>query len=245
MKPGSATFPFFGISLALLSSENAKEMEGEANGVLAISQPWPGMARTIHKDHARFLSTYMNVFPGYYFTGDGARRDKDGYYWITGRVDDVINKAGHRLGTAEIESALVGYEACSEAAVVAVPSEDAKGEAIVAFCTLKNGYAENANVVAGLKEAVKKSIGKIAIPDTIVLTQALPKTRSGKIMRRRTRTASSRRFLLLILMSSVLRQVAQGVSDAKSLGDTSTLAEPHLVDELITKVKQAKSNSPY
>eukprot|EP01122_Echinamoeba_exundans_P008316 TRINITY_DN273_c0_g1_i3.p1 TRINITY_DN273_c0_g1~~TRINITY_DN273_c0_g1_i3.p1 ORF type:complete len:611 (-),score=43.07 TRINITY_DN273_c0_g1_i3:114-1946(-) len=227
MKPGSATLPMFGIKLALLQSETGAilpERPGvEESGVLAISQPWPGLARTIYRDHGRYLQTYMDVYKGFYFTGDGARRDKDGYYWITGRVDDVINKAGHRLGTAEIESALVSHESCSEAAVVAVPTNSAKGEAIVAFCTLKNGYIEDPDVIHGLKETVKRAIGKIADPDAIVVTHALPKTRSGKIMRR------------------LLRKVAEGVTDPKALGDISTLAEPHLVEELIDKVKQVKS----
>jgi acetyl-CoA synthetase len=192
MKPGSASLPMFGVKLALLQSETGKiipeRLGADESGVLAISQPWPGIARTIYKDHGRYLQTYMDVYKGFYFTGDGARRDRDGYYWITGRVDDVINKAGHRLGTAEIESALVSLISCSEAAVVAVPTNSAKGEAIVAFCTLKNGYTEDPDIIHGLKEAVKRAIGKIADPDAIVITHALPKTRSGKIMRRRTLT---------------------------------------------------------
>jgi acetyl-CoA synthetase len=210
MKPGSATLPFFGIKLALLEPETGKEIDiskGAANGVLAISAPWPGMARTIYKDHTRYLEAYYSMYKGFYFTGDGVRRDEDGYCaplsytvvqsivqstdilicsldWITGRVDDVINKAGHRLGTAEIESALVAHEACSEAAVVAAPG-GVKGEIIVAFCSLRDHYRGDDDVILGLKETVKKMIGKLAVPDVIILTQALPKTRSGKIMRRR------------------------------------------------------------
>jgi acetyl-CoA synthetase len=218
MKPGSCTLPFFGIQLQLLDPVSGKvQTDISASGLLTISAPWPGIARTIWNDHQRYLDTYFSTHKGYFVFGDGAMRDKDGYYWITGRVDDVINKAGHRLGTSEIESALVSWEGCTEAAVVGIDDYE-KGSAIVAFCTIKSTTAENQETIKLLKSTVATHIGKIAQPDIIILTSALPKTRSGKIMRR------------------LLRKIASG--DISNLGDISTLAEPHVVDELIEKMKR-------
>lgn len=215
-KPGSCTLPFFGIQLALLDPVNGKlQTDIAASGVLTITTPWPGLARTIWKDHQRYLDTYFKPHKGHFIFGDGATRDKDGYYWITGRVDDVINKAGHRLGASEIESALVAWEGCSEAAVVGIDDYE-KGAAIVAFCTIKTTVAENAETISALKKSVAAHIGKIATPDIVILTSSLPKTRSGKIMRR------------------LLRKIAS--HDTSNLGDTSTLAEPQVVEELIAKM---------
>eukprot|EP01133_Synstelium_polycarpum_P013289 gene13289-15621_t len=220
-KAGSATLPFFGIKLAVLDSQTGKELtSNDVEGVLAIHQSWPGIARTVYKSHSRYLSTYMKSYQGYYFTGDGVKRDRDGYYWIQGRVDDVINVAGHRLGTAELESALVGYSSCAEAAVIGYP-HDIKGQGILAFCTLKQGYEENDEVVSALKIEVRKIIGPFATPDVIIITPSLPKTRSGKIMRR------------------ILRKIACHESSPEQLGDISTLAEPEVVPYLIEKVSIA------
>lgn len=217
-KPGSATLPFFGINV-VLKDRDGKTIEGNStSGVVCIEKPWPAMARTIYGDHDRFLSTYMRPFPGTYFTGDGAYRDRDGYLWITGRVDDVLNVSGHRLGSAEIESALVSHHKVSEAAVIGFPHET-KGEGICCYVTLKEGVEETEAVVAELKHQVRKVIGPFATPDHIILTVALPKTRSGKIMRR------------------VLRKVIAQQTD--QLGDTSTLADPGVVPILIEKVNQA------
>jgi acetyl-CoA synthetase len=219
-KPGSCSLPFFGIQLNLLDPATGKQQTNiSANGVLTISSPWPGIARTIWNDHQRYLDTYFKQFRGHFVFGDGATRDKDGFYWITGRVDDVINKAGHRLGTSEIESALVAWEGCTEAAVVGIDDYE-KGAAIVAFCTIKPTVAENNETIKQLKASVASHIGKIASPDIIILTSALPKTRSGKIMRR------------------LLRKIAS--NDTSNLGDTSTLAEPQVVDELLAKMNSLK-----
>ncbi|KYQ96727.1 acetyl-CoA synthetase [Tieghemostelium lacteum] len=218
-KPGSATLPFFGIQLAILDPQTGQlQEETKSEGVLVLTQPWPGMARTIYKSHSRYLDTYMRPYPGYYFTGDGVSRDQDGYYWISGRVDDVINVSGHRLGTAELESALVGCSSCAEAAVIGYP-HDIKGQGILAFVTLKHGYQEDEQTITLLKMEVRNTIGAFATPDRIIITPSLPKTRSGKIMRR------------------ILRKIASNESSPEQLGDLSTLAEPETVQYLINKVK--------
>jgi acetyl-CoA synthetase len=180
---------------------------------LTISNSWPGQARSLYGDHQRFIQTYFSQFPGYYFTGDGARRDADGYYWITGRVDDVINVSGHRMGTAEVESALIEHPAVAESAVVGFP-HDIKGQGIYAYVTLKQGFQPSDEMIQALRNIVRKSIGPIATPDIIQFTPALPKTRSGKIMRR------------------ILRKVAANEID--TLGDTSTLADPAVVEEIVS-----------
>jgi len=211
-KPGSATNPFFGIHPVLLT-EDGQEIEGnDVQGLLAIKESWPGQMRTLYGDHQRFIETYFSQVPGYYFTGDGARRDEDGYYWITGRVDDVLNISGHRIGTAEVEGAIGKASGVAEAAVVGFP-HDIKGQGIYAFVTLMTGVAENEEVNTGILESVKKDIGPHAKPDKIQYTPALPKTRSGKIMRR------------------ILRKIAEG--DTGNMGDISTLAEPGVVDNLV------------
>jgi len=214
LKPGSATRPMFGIQPALVDAEG-KELEGEAEGNLIIKDSWPGQMRTIWGDPARFIEAYFSTYPGNYFTGDGARRDKDGYYWITGRVDDVLNVAGHRLGTAEIESALVAHEAVAEAAVVGMPHE-IKGQGICTFVTLQADVPESEELRAELVAWVRKVLGPVATPDALHWAPALPKTRSGKIMRR------------------ILRKIAANELD--SLGDTSTLADPQVVEVLIANV---------
>jgi acetyl-CoA synthetase len=211
LKPGSATLPFFGIIPEIMDNQG-RIMEGAAEGILVISRPWPGQARTIYGDHQRFIDTYFKNYPGYYFAGDGARRDKDGYYWITGRVDDVINVSGHRMGTAEIESALVLHDQVAEAAVVGYP-HDIKGQGIYAYVTLNVGVEPSEELRKELVDLVRKEIGGIAHPDIIQWAPSLPKTRSGKIMRR------------------ILRKVAANELD--NLGDTSTLADPSVVDEII------------
>ncbi len=214
LKPGSATFPFFGVEPAIMD-DKGNELQGNGvEGALVIKRPWPGMARTIYKNHKRFIETYFSMYPGYYFTGDGANRDKDGYYWITGRIDDVINVSGHRLGTAEIESALVSHPAVAEAAVVGFPHE-IKGWGIYAYVILKKGYGASDELRKELIKLVRTEIGPIATPDKIQFTEGLPKTRSGKIMRR------------------ILRKIAAGETDKKAFGDTSTLADPTVVDALI------------
>ncbi|MGH1400670.1 MAG: acetate--CoA ligase [Acinetobacter tandoii] len=214
LKPGSATRPLFGIQPALVDAEG-KELEGEAEGNLIIKDSWPGQMRTIWGDPARFIEAYFSTYSGNYFTGDGARRDKDGYYWITGRVDDVLNVAGHRLGTAEIESALVAHEAVAEAAVVGMPHE-IKGQGICTFVTLQADVPESEELRAELVAWVRKVLGPVATPDALHWAPALPKTRSGKIMRR------------------ILRKIAANELD--SLGDTSTLADPQVVEVLIANV---------
>lgn len=211
MKPGSATKPFFGIRPVLLDEEG-KELEGATSGNLVISHSWPGQMRTLYGNHKRFYDTYFSTYPGYYFTGDGCRRDEDGYYWITGRVDDVLNVSGHRMGTAEVESALVLHETVAEAAVVGFP-HDIKGQGIYAYVTLMAGEEYTDELKATLIKHVRKEIGPIATPDIIHWAPGLPKTRSGKIMRR------------------ILRKIAENEFD--SLGDTSTLADPSVVQDLI------------
>ncbi|DBA86047.1 hypothetical protein WJX77_004151 [Trebouxia sp. C0004] len=215
LKPGSATLPFFGVEPAVLN-EKGEELEGEAEGYLVIKRPWPSSMRTLANDHDRFQKTYFEHYKGYYFTGDGCRRDKDGYYWLTGRVDDVINVSGHRIGTAEVESALVNHPACAEAAVVPV-EHPIKGQGIYAFITLMeaagHSYPPDESLRKELVAAVRKSIGAIASPDTIHWAPGMPKTRSGKIMRR------------------ILRKIANKEED--SLGDISTLADPSVVQQLL------------
>jgi len=211
LKPGSATFPFFGVQPALVDNEG-NVLEGAAEGNLVITHPWPGMMRTVYGDHQRFIDTYFKTYPGNYFSGDGARRDADGYYWITGRVDDVLNVSGHRMGTAEVESALVLHEAVAEAAVVGFP-HDIKGQGIYAYVTLVKGVEPDEALRKELVTLVRSEIGAIATPDVIQWAPGLPKTRSGKIMRR------------------ILRKIA--ANEVDSLGDTSTLADPSVVDDLL------------
>ncbi|MCL5779115.1 acetate--CoA ligase [Limibaculum sp. FT325] len=212
LKPGSATRPFFGVQPCVLNEKGEEIAETQCEGVLAIKDSWPGQMRTVFGDHDRFVSTYFEMFKGYYFSGDGCRRDKDGYYWITGRVDDVINVSGHRMGTAEVESALVAHPKVSEAAVVGYPHE-IKGQGIYCYVTLMAGEEYTDELKAELRNWVRKEIGPIASPDVIQWAPGLPKTRSGKIMRR------------------ILRKIAE--NDFGSLGDTSTLADPTVVDNLI------------
>jgi acetyl-CoA synthetase len=211
LKPGSATRPFFGVKPEIVDGEG-KLLEGAAEGNLCIADSWPGMMRTVYGDHKRFVETYFSTFKGKYFTGDGARRDADGYYWITGRVDDVINVAGHRLGTAEVESALVAHPKVAEAAVVGFP-HDIKGQGIYAYVTLKAGEDPSEPLRKELVQWVRKEIGPIATPDLIQWAPSLPKTRSGKIMRR------------------ILRKIA--ANEQSQLGDTSTLADPAVVTDLV------------
>ena len=217
LKPGSATRPFFGVQPALVDNMG-EPLEGATEGNLVITDSWPGQMRTVFGDHERFEQTYFSTFPGRYFTGDGARRDEDGYYWITGRVDDVLNVSGHRMGTAEIESALVSHPKIAEAAVVGVPHE-IKGQGIYAYVTLIAGEEPSRELHKEVKEWVRKEIGAIATPDVIHWAEGLPKTRSGKIMRR------------------ILRKIATGETD--SLGDISTLADPGVVDKLIREKSEA------
>ncbi len=212
LKPGSATRPFFGVVPELVSNEG-EVLEGATEGNLVITRPWPGQMRTVYGDHNRFIDTYFKTYPGTYFTGDGARRDEDGYYWITGRVDDVINVSGHRMGTAEVESALVLHPKVAEAAVVGYP-HDIKGQGIYAYVTLMAGVEATDELKKELVTLVRKEIGPIASPDVIQWSPGLPKTRSGKIMRR------------------ILRKIA--ANEISSLGDTTTLADPTVVDELIS-----------
>ncbi len=219
-KPGSATLPFFGVEPALVD-ETGREIHGNGvSGNLVLKRSWPGQARTVYGDHARFRETYFAPYPGYYFTGDGCRRDEDGYYWITGRVDDVLNVSGHRLGTAEIESALVAHEAVAEAAVVGFP-HDIKGVGIYAYCIISPEYTkrDEMTLIGQLKEKVREVIGPIATPDRIQIVPGLPKTRSGKIMRR------------------VLRKIAEG--EYSQLGDITTLADPAVVEQIVQGHKQS------
>ncbi len=211
LKPGSATRPFFGIQPQIVDAEGI-ELDGACEGNLCISASWPGQMRSVYGDHERFVSTYFSTFPGKYFTGDGCRRDEDGYYWITGRVDDVINVSGHRMGTAEVESALVAHDKVAEAAVVGAP-HNIKGQGIYAYVTLNRGVESNDALSKELVQWVRSEIGPIASPDWLQWAPGLPKTRSGKIMRR------------------ILRKIAE--NDFDSLGDTSTLADPAVVDDLI------------
>ncbi len=211
LKPGSASKPFFGIEPCIVDKEG-NELEGECEGMLCMKRSWPGQMRTVYGDHKRFIDTYFSQFDGKYFTGDGCKRDKDGYYWITGRVDDVIIVSGHNLGTAEIESAFVSHKDVSEAAVVGYP-HDIKGNGLYCYVSLKVGVVSSDDLVLDLKKTIREKIGPIASPDFIHITAGLPKTRSGKIMRR------------------ILRKIAS--NDFENLGDTSTLADPSVVDNLI------------
>ena len=221
LKPGSATRPFFGVVPEIVDAEG-KTLNGPGTGNLCIVDAWPGQMRTVYGDHERFVQTYFSTYPGRYFTGDGCRRDEDGYYWITGRVDDVINVAGHRLGTAEVESALVAHPKCSEAAVVGYP-HDIKGQGIYAYVTLMAGEQPSEELRKELVAWVRKEIGPIASPDLIQFAPSLPKTRSGKIMRR------------------ILRKIAE--DDYGALGDTSTLADPGVVDDLVHNRQNKKSEA--
>src|SRR5690606_27060471 len=211
--PGSATRPLFGVQPALVDNEG-KLLDGACEGNLVILDSWPGQMRTLYGDHERFEQAYFSTYPGKYFTGDGAKRDEDGYYWVTGRVDDVLNISGHRLGTAEIESCLVAHESVAEAAVVGYP-HDIKGQGIYVFVSPRNGIAPDESLTKALRDWVRKEISPIACPDLVQWTtpSGLPKTRSGKIMRR------------------ILRKIAANEHD--QLGDVSTLADPSVVDELI------------
>ena len=211
MKPGSATHPLPGVQPLLVDAEH-KVLEGAASGNLCIAASWPGQMRTVWGDQERFFQTYFTAYPGLYFTGDGCRRDEDGYYWITGRVDDVINVSGHRIGSAEVESALVEHALVTEAAVVGVP-HDIKGQGIYAFVTLNAGIEGDDALRAELNQEVRKHIGALAAPERIQFAPALPKTRSGKIMRR------------------ILRKIAEG--ETSGFGDTSTLADPSVVEALV------------
>jgi acetyl-CoA synthetase len=211
MKPGSATKPLPGVKPLLVDASH-NVLDGPASGNLCLAYSWPGQMRTVWNDHGRFFETYFKAYPGLYFTGDGCRRDEDGYYWITGRVDDVINVSGHRIGTAEVESALVAHPKVAEAAVVGFPHE-IKGTAIYAFVTLNAGEQGDDALRNELNQEVRKEIGALAVPEKIHFTPALPKTRSGKIMRR------------------ILRKIAEG--ETSNLGDVSTLADPTVVDALV------------
>ncbi len=210
-KPGSATLPFFGVQPVILD-ESGKELEGPCKGYLAIKAAWPGIMRTVYGDHERFRQIYFDQFPGYYLTGDGATRDEDGYYWITGRVDDVLNVSGHRIGTAEVEGAIGQTKGVAEAAVVGYP-HDIKGQGIYAFVTLMTGVDSSDGIVANIRSTARKLLGPHVTPDKIQFTPVLPKTRSGKIMRR------------------VLKKIAEG--DIENMGDTSTLADPTVVESLV------------
>ncbi len=221
LKPGSATRPFFGVVPEIVDAEG-KVLEGECTGNLCLAKSWPGQMRTVYGDHARFEQTYFSTYKGKYFTGDGCRRDADGYYWITGRVDDVINVSGHRMGTAEVESSLVAHAKVSEAAVVGYP-HDIKGQGIYAYVTLMAGTEPTEELRKELVAWVRKDIGPIASPDQIQFAPGLPKTRSGKIMRR------------------ILRKIAE--DEPSSLGDTSTLADPAVVDDLVQN-RQNKKGAP-
>ena len=213
LKPGSATVPFFGVQPVVLDPHSGEEITTpEAEGVLCFKDSWPGQMRTVWGDHERFVKTYFSDYKGYYFSGDGCRRDADGYYWITGRVDDVINVSGHRMGTAEVESALVAHAKVAEAAVVGYP-HDVKGQGIYCYVTLMDGQEPSDELLKELRTWVRTEIGPIASPDVIQWAPGLPKTRSGKIMRR------------------ILRKIAE--NDYGALGDTSTLADPSVVDDLI------------
>ncbi|MBV7266516.1 acetate--CoA ligase [Erythrobacter ani] len=217
LKPGSASKPMFGVQPALVDPEKGTLLDGATAGALVITDSWPGQMRTVYGDHDRFFQTYFSQYPGYYFTGDGARRDEDGYYWITGRIDDVINVSGHRMGTAEVESALVEHPLVSEAAVVGMPHE-VKGQGIYAYVTTNAGTDDNDELRKELVQWVRKEIGPIATPDVLQFAPGLPKTRSGKIMRR------------------ILRKIAE--NDMSNLGDTSTLADPSVVDDLVANRPQ-------
>lgn len=219
-KPGSATLPFFGVQPVIVKPETGEELKGNnVEGALCMKTTWPGQARTIYKDHSRFVETYFSQYPGYYFTGDGCRRDEDGYYWITGRIDDVLNVSGHRLGTAEIESALMEHDQVAEAAVVGMP-HDIKGVGIYAYIILYKSRPASPELIESIKDVVREKIGRFAAPDRIHITKALPKTRSGKVMRR------------------ILRKVA--ASEYDGLGDISTLSDPSVVNEIVNEHKSGK-----
>ncbi|KAK5005097.1 hypothetical protein LTR28_008123 [Elasticomyces elasticus] len=219
-KPGSASLPFFGIEPAIVDPVSGKEIHGnDVEGVLAFKKPWPSMARTVWRAHKRYMDTYLNVYKGLYFTGDGAGRDHEGYYWIRGRVDDVVNVSGHRLSTAEVEAALIEHQAVAEAAVVGV-SDELTGQAVNAFVSIKEGNEINDALKKELVLQVRKSIGPFAAPKMIYIVPDLPKTRSGKIMRR------------------ILRKIVAGEED--QLGDTSTLSDPSVVDVIIEEVQSKK-----
>lgn len=214
---GLATFPFFGVDYAILDKTTGKEKTGnDVEGLLCVKFPWPGMARTVYGDHTRYLNTYMNPYPGYYFTGDGAKRDKDGYYFITGRVDDVLNIAGHRLGTAEIEACIAEHEQIAEAACVGM-DDPIKGQAMFVYCVANSGVTLSKDLAKEIKKHVRETIGAFAVPKEILVVNAVPKTRSGKVMRR------------------ILRKIAAREYD--NLGNLTTLANPDVVDEIITKRK--------
>ena len=216
-KPGSATFPFFGVEPMIVVPETGVELKGnKVEGALCLKRSWPGQARTIYKDHARFVETYFTQYKGLYFTGDGCRRDEDGYYWVTGRIDDVLNVSGHRLGTAEVESALVEHEKVVEAAVVGFP-HDIKGQGIYAYVVVYPDVVESKELIEAIKDSVRNSIGRFAAPDVIHITKGLPKTRSGKVMRR------------------ILRKIA--AHEYQGLGDVSTLADPTVVEALVNEHK--------
>ena len=218
MKPGSGSLPFFGVQPVVVDEAGAVLEGNNVTGRLCMQASWPGMMRTVYGDHERFIQTYLSTYPGKYFTGDGCHRDKDGYYWITGRVDDVLNVAGHRLGTAEIEGALVGHAACAEAAVVGYP-HDVKGTGIYAYVLLTAGYSGSPELAKELRDAVRKEISPIATPDKIQFVEGLPKTRSGKIMRR------------------ILRKIAEG--EPENVGDVTTLADPAVVQDIIVGAGKA------
>jgi acetyl-CoA synthetase len=212
-KPGSATRPFFGVD-PLIIRQDGSECDVDEGGYLVIRKAWPGIMRTVYGDHERFKNTYFSQYPGYYFTGDGARKDEDGYIWLTGRVDDVINISGHRLGTAEVESALVSHPSVAEAAVVGFP-HDIKGEGIYSYVILREGFSASEELRKELIQHVRKVIGPIATPDRVQFAPGLPKTRSGKIMRR------------------ILRKIAH--NEIENIGDTSTLVDPAIVNTLASE----------
>jgi acetyl-CoA synthetase len=213
VKPGSCSFPFFGVDPVILDPETGQEVKyPNQEGALFIRRPWPGMARTVYGDHDRYKDTYFSKVPGMYFTGDGSKQDEDGYFWITGRIDDVINVSGHRLGTAEVESALVLHPDVAEAAVVGFP-HPIKGQGIYAFVTVNTGVAKSDDLRKALVQQVRTQIGPIATPDALQWADALPKTRSGKILRR------------------LLQRIAAG--NIKELGDTTTIADPTIIDQLV------------
>src|ERR1700753_2221754 len=216
LKPGSATLPFFGVVPQIVDAEG-KVHDGAVTGNLCIADSWPGQMRTVYGDHQRFVDTYFKTYPGKYFSGDGCRRDEDGYYWITGRVDDVIKVSGHRIGTAEVESALVSNPKVAEAAVVGIP-HDIKGESIYAYVTLKAGETPSPQLGDDLRQWVASHMGAIARPEHVQFAPGLPKTRSGKIMRR------------------ILRKIAEG--DTSNLGDTTTLADPSVVNDLVKNAEK-------
>lgn len=223
-KPGSVSYPFFGVSPVILNDEGKELVGNQVSGQLCINKPWPGIFRTIFHNHERYEKAYFSKFPGYYVSGDGCRRDADGLYFVTGRLDDVINVSGHRIGTAEVESALIGNPAAAEAAVVPVPHE-VKGQGIVAFVILKEGISPTPQLEEEMKKRVRVTIGPIAVPERVYFTPSLPKTRSGKIMRR------------------ILKQLVEknGAISKQELGDISTLADPQAVDDLM-QVYQQRNN---